>query len=226
MQKQATIKPIEHQNLVIEQNLDLEKSRENVAKAELKAAIESVLDNELSLWREYAGRLGSILTYYKGRLTRGIGTEWREEKVIRIRALSESEKGWVTSKNADALIQIYHRLADRKLQSHFISTLSSTLSRDTKYATVAYLILLVLFRLRELQKAINVAADSLVGDRGFAFSDFLRLLDGLLRFEPAQFSTDLINAVETFIEKVDIHAFRINQRISALKTANQQCWQN
>ncbi len=185
----------------------------------MEEAILTVLDAELAVWRRYAGRLGSVQTIYKSMSVRGIGTEWREPDPYHLEMFSDSEQGLVMSKNAEALLQIYNKASDSFDQTRFAALLLSQLSGRTKYATVGYLILLVLFRIGRLPQALECALSGLRQDKAYAFSDFLRLLDGLLRFEHCAFNDDWITAVNLFVAEIDTFSFRIWHRVVALKCA-------
>ncbi len=204
----------------IKSDTDYFQNKERTLKTKetgLEEAVLTVLDAELAIWRKYAGRLGSIQTYYKGLSTRGIGTEWREPESCYVENLPEPERGSVISENAEALLTIYDRLSDPLDQLQFVALLLSHLSDRAKYASVGYLILLVLFRIGRLPQALECALSGLSRDKAYGFSDFLRLLDGLLRFEHHAFRDDWITAVNLFIDAIDGHTFRIWYRVAALK---------
>jgi len=183
----------------------------------MERTVLAVLDTELVLWRQYTGRLGSIQTVYKGNTIRGIGTEWKEREPYQLEILPESDRGLVMSENADVLLEIYHQASEPSGKAEFITLLLSYLSDNPKYAPVAYLILLVLFRVGQLPLTLQSALSGLRRDKAYAFSDFLRLLDALLRFEHYAFEDDWITDVNLFVDEVDGYTFRIWHRVVALK---------
>lgn len=185
--------------------------------AGMEEAVLSVLDAELAVWRQYAGRLGSVQTYYKGRSTRGVGTEWREREAALVELLPKAERGLIMSENAEALLRIHDKVSGTFDEFRFVALLLSHLSGGTRYACVGYLVLLVLFRIGQLPKALQYAVSGLSRDKAYGFSDFLRLLDALLRFEHNAFTSEGLTAVNLFVDLVDGHTFRIWDRVAALK---------
>ena len=49
------------------------------------------------------------------------------------------------------------------------------------------------------------------------FSDFLRLLDGLLRVEHASLPSEMLDEVERFLDDLNEHTFRIAERVVAIR---------
>ncbi len=92
------------------------------------------------------------------------------------------------------------------------------LSADRGYSDVAYLILLVLFRIDYLKEALEKAKCDLQNSKQHGFSDFLRLLDGLMRIEHAAFSHEMTDQIEKFIEGLSEHTFRIPERLASIRT--------
>lgn len=75
----------------------------------------------------------------------------------------------------------------------------------------------MLFRIGRLPDALQTAKRDLQGDGALGFSDLLRLLDGLLRFEHPAFTPDLLDEVERFVEGIQEHTFNIRERIAAIR---------
>ena len=62
------------------------------------------------------------------------------------------------------------------------------------------------------------AKTELKGDSGYGFSDLLRLLDGLLKYEYQGFDSAALDLIEQFIDGLgDEHIFRIPERIRAIR---------
>jgi hypothetical protein len=147
-----------------------------------------------------------------------VGTDWREigspkEKSI----VPDPELASITSDNAEALLNLYNKLTDDKERNKFVNILLSRLSRDGVHAPIGYLILLVLFRLGHLSNVLIKAKRDLQKDREYGFSDFLRLLDGLLRFAHPSFTSLDLDEIEKFIEGLEEYSFNIQERISAIR---------
>lgn len=182
--------------------------------------IAAILKAEVARYRECGrpvGGLGSVQTTYQGNTWPGLGTEWRKvHSPLNQSIASDPDNALIQSDNASALLNLYHKLPNDKEKSSFVNALLSRLSRDTEYAPIGYLILFVLFRIGRLPEALTTAKKNQYKDPAYGFSDFLRLLDGLLRFEHPSFTSELLDEIEKSIEGLDEHTFRIRERISAI----------
>ena len=54
-------------------------------------------------------------------------------------------------------------------------------------------------------------------DSAHGFSDYVRLLDGLLRYEHPKFTEEDLNKVEEFIDGLDEYVFHIPERLYAIR---------
>jgi hypothetical protein len=180
----------------------------------------AVLKDEVHRYRQVgrsSGGLGSIQTRYRGQVMTGVGTEWRRaDSPERQSIVPDPEQAAIASDNATALLNLYQGLGTDDERSRFVNALLRRLSRGTEYAPVGYLILLVLFRISRLPDALRTARQDLQGDGETGFSDFMRLLDGLLRFEHPAFTPELLDDAERFIEGIEEHTFNIRERIAAI----------
>lgn len=178
----------------------------------------AILDAEKEAWSKHVGRLGSITTTCQGRTTQGLGVEWREPAILNIRStLAGIQTPSILSENVTRLLNLYNRLGGDEERSRLVLFLLEHLSRNSTYAPVGYLILLFLFRIGRLPEGLNKAKTDLQEDPAYGFSDLLRLLDGLLRFELSSFTPSLIDAVEQFVDDIAAHTFRIQERIAAIR---------
>ena len=190
-------------------------------KDPIEKEIAAVLKAELARYRECGrrvGGLGSIQTSYQGgKPMPGVGAEWRDANSPKNQSIDPSpESAWIESDNATALGKLYRGLNTDEEKQRFISFLLKRLSRHTEYAPVGYLILFVLFHFGYLQETRRTAKRDLRGDGSFGFSEFVRVLDGLLRFKHPSFTADHLDEVERFIEGIE-ETFRIPERIAAIR---------
>lgn len=187
----------------------------------IEKEVSAVLKAEVNRYQECGrrvGGLGSVQTTYQGHNTRGIGTEWRKADSPKNQSIvSPEETVLIESDNCVALLNLYHRLQDDEQKTRFVDALLKRLSRNTEYAPAGYLILLVLFRIGRLPEALKTAKRELQKDGAYGFSDFLQLLDGLLRFVHSSFTPELLDEIERFVEGVDEHTFRIEERLAAIR---------
>jgi hypothetical protein len=163
------------------------------------------------------GGLGSIQTTYQGRSYCGVGTDWRKADSPELQAIvPDPENARIESDNASTLIKYYKSLKNQQ-RNDFVESLLRRLSRETPYAPVGYLILLVLYRIGYLNKVLETAKKQLQSDSAHGFSDFLRLLDGLLKYEYRRFSAEMLDDIEQFLKGIKEHTFRISERLLAVR---------
>lgn len=183
--------------------------------------IVTVLQAEINRYKDCGrkvGGLGSIQTTYHGRLYLGVDTGWRKANSPKLQAVvPDPENVKIESDNASTVIKFYYSLKDKQ-QNNFVATLLKRLSRETIYASVGYFILFVLYCIGYLNKALETAKKELQGDSAYGFSDFLQLLDGLLKYEYPKFSTEMLNDIEQFLKGIKEDTFRISERLLAVRT--------
>lgn len=183
--------------------------------------IVTVLQAEINRYKDCGrrvGGLGSIQTTYHGRSYLGVDTGWRKADSPKLQAVvPDPENVKIESDNASTLIKFYYSLKDKQ-QNNFVATLLKRLSRETIYASVGYFFLFVLYRIGYLNKALETAKKELQGDSAYGFSDFLHLLDGLLKYEYPKFSTEMLNDIEQFLKGIKEDTFRISERSLAVRT--------
>jgi hypothetical protein len=182
--------------------------------------IVAVLQAEISRYKDCGrrvGGLGSIKTTYQGRSYCGVGTEWRKTDSPELQAIVlDPESANIESDNASVLIRLFSTLNDQE-KKVFVESLLERLSRETPYAPVGYFILFVLYRTGHLKNVLEQAKKKLQSDSAYGFSDFLRLLDGLLRYEYPNFSTEMLDNIEQFLKGIKEHTFGISERLSAIR---------
>lgn len=198
---------------------DLPKEAIYSIKNEIEKGVASVLKIEVERYKECGRRVGGLGSVrIKDSNNPGIGTEWRKADSPTNNSIEiNSQKDYIFSENAQALIKLFEKLKNKEDQEIFIKSLLDRLSREKEYALIGYLIFLALFRIGKLEMAFAVAKKKLYKDSGYGFSDALRLLDGLLRFEHGEFSNDLLEKIELFVDGLDEHVFRIPERLSAIR---------
>ena len=188
----------------------------------IEKEVASALKAETNRYRECGrriGGLGSVYVIYDGKKMVGIGTECRKTGSLENQSIvKDCENASIESDNVAALMRLYHRLSNDEERSRFVSALLKRLSRGTEYSPIGYLILLVMFRIGRLPDAMSTAKRNLQNDESYGFSDLLRLLDGLLRFEHTSFTSSLLDEIEKFIEGLEEHTFRIQERVAAIRT--------
>ncbi len=187
---------------------------------EVEKAVVAVLKSETYRYAECGrrvGGLGSIHIIQNGKSIAGLGTEWRSaDSPDNQSILPASEESPIVSDNAATLITMYENLDEEDPRSVFTTALTNRVSGTNEYASVAYFILYVLFKLGHLSTAIDAAIQSLTPNK-HGSGDFLMLLDGLLRFEHKSFSPDDLDLVGEYVSGLKEHTFRIEERIAAIR---------
>lgn len=186
----------------------------------IELQVAAVLKEELrryDLCGRRVGGLGSVQTHYGQRVLSGVGSVWREAHGIEGPLVVEANSNdYIESDTADALIKLYDSL-NQVDQQRFVAALRRRLGRYGECAQVGYLSLLVLFRTGDLRGALSTARAYLQGDDVGGFSEFMLLLDGLLRFEHRRFSDAMLQDVEQFIDGLDDYTFGIPERLAEIK---------
>ncbi len=198
---------------------DLPKETIYKIKNDIEKEVASVLKTEAVRYKECGRKVGGLGSVrLKDSNGSGIGVEWRKaDSPINNSIEMIPQKNYIISENAQALMNLYNKLEKIEDRTIFVNSLLSRLSRDKEYASVGYLIFLVLFRIGKLEMAFDIAKEKLYKDQFYGFSDFLRILDGLLRFEHASFPVELLEKIEVFVDGLDEHLFRIPERLSAIR---------
>lgn len=189
----------------------------NPVEREIVAVLQAEINRYKDCGRRVGG-LGSVKTTYRERSYCGVGTEWRKTDSPELQAIvPDIENAKIESDNASVLTKFYSTLNDRD-KNVYVNSLIERLSRETLYAPVGYFILFVLYRTGHLKKALEQAKSKLQDDSAYGFSDFLRLLDGFLRYEYPNFSTEMLNDIKQFLKGIKEHTFGISERLSAIRT--------
>lgn len=189
-------------------------------KDPVEKQVVAVLKDEVTRYRDCGrrvGGLGSVQATRGGRTFRGVGTDSRSpDQPMNQSIFEDAEPGKVSSDNAAGLVKFYEQL-DEEEKSKMVAAIASRMSRDSEYAPIGYFGLLVLFRIGHLHTALKTAGAQLQGDDAYGFSDFLRLIDGMLRFEHPSFTEEDLDEIEGFVRGIEDHSFRILERVAAVR---------
>lgn len=187
----------------------------------IEKEVAAVLKAEVNRYQacgRIVGGLGSIQTTYKGHSWIGVGTRWRESNSPKNQAIVlDPDNAQVESDNALVLLNLYKGIKNDEERSRFISSMLKRLAKGTEYAPIGYIILVVLLHTGHLAQALETAKRNLQNDGKYGFSDFLRLLEGLLYYKHPSFTLEHLDDVEKFLEGIDEHNFNIPERIAAIR---------
>jgi hypothetical protein len=200
--------------------VELPKESIHAISDPIEKEIAAVLKAEVDRYKQCGrreGGLGSVQTVFKGKEITGVGSEGRSASPKIQSIILDANGEMIQSDNATALINLYRRFKTLNDQTKFFESLLSRLKKDCEYSSVGYLIVLVLFRIGRLPHGLQVAKGNLQGDKTYGFSDVLRLIDGLLRFEHPAFTNELLDEIEKFVEGISEYTFNIHERIAAIR---------
>jgi hypothetical protein len=186
----------------------------------VEKVVVSVLQAEIDRYAgcgRRVGGLGSITTTYQGRILNGVGSDTRKADSPELQSIiPDPENARIWSDHGEALIKYYATLDDQKKRD-FVIALVTRISKDTPYSDIGYFILYVLFRTGNLVEALTPAKEKLQGDSKYGFSDLLRLLDGFLKYEPQDFTTEMLDQIELFTKGITEYVFGIGERMRAIR---------
>jgi transcription termination factor NusB len=210
---------------------------------DIEKKVAAVLKDEINRYKKYgrrSGELGSIYAIYNGRKIKSIYQDgWTNSKSgERQEIVADPENSHVYSENGDALTSYYNEIIDDAEKELFINSLISRLNREKEYYCVSYLILYVLFRIGRLNDGLVAAEFGLQNKQSFldrilrrrpknellevhqryGFSDSLGLINGLLRYEHHSFTDIDLDLLEEFIDNVEEHTFRIEEKINSTRS--------
>lgn len=209
---------------------------------DVEKKIAAVLKDEISRYKKFgrqSGQLGSVYALYNGKKIKSIYQDsWTDSKSgERQEIVSDLDNAKIKSENGDALVEHFKKLRKRADKDLFVDSLLSRLGRNTEYYCVSYLILYVLFRIERLEAALAAAKISLPTRKTWwgrflgrvpddnrlethqrnGFSDFLGLINGLLRYEHPFFKNAELDLIEEFITGIDEYSFRIAEKINSAR---------
>jgi len=201
---------------------EIEPTMESIVdiKNPIEKEIVNILQSEVHRYKDCgrrSGGLGSVELTYRGRKFTGVGTDWREANSSKQQSIvPDPQFASIDSDNGTVLLR-YHQTLDKKQQEDFLDSLIARISKDKGYAQIGYFFLFLGHRMGCLEKILKRAKSHLQGDAAYGFSDLLRLLDGLLKYEYTKFTTEELDVVEKFLVGVEEHSFRISERIKAIR---------
>lgn len=185
--------------------------------------VASVLQAELGRYEingRQAGGLGSVSIVMAERVIKQLGNDMRIMQTTENQEIvSEPETAEIKSDNLDALLALYARLSSNEERERFANALLIRLQDEKGYARVAYLIVLTLLKIGLLGEALEAAMVGLPENdlKDFGLSNALMMLNGLLRYRHSEFTPDMLDTIERFLQGSQEYSFRIPQKIAAIR---------
>lgn len=185
--------------------------------------VAAVLQAEVSRYEKNGrdgGGLGSVHLFYRGMAMNSFGGDsWTQRSPANQEIADDPQDATLRSDNLDALQSIFTRLATDDERERFVNALLARLDEDRGYARVAYLIVCMLWRIGLLEEALEAAKFGLQENdmKTHGLSNVLMMFNGLLRYRHPDFTPQMLDTLERFLHGSDEHAFRIPQKIAAIR---------
>lgn len=191
----------------------------------IEKQIASVLQSELALYEKCdrkVGGLGSIHLNYPGYINKpGVGHDsWNSNSPNNQNISKNPETASLHSENLDTLLKFYKQLSKEE-QIQFVSYLVDRLDKDKGYLSVSYFIVCVLWKIGELNQALEKAKMALPEEetKVFGLSNVLKMLNGLLYHRHPDFSDEILDMIEQFVSGLKReHTYSILVKINAIRT--------
>lgn len=186
--------------------------------------VTSVLQAELARYQQNGrrvGRLGSVYITVDGYTNSTLSGENGPQGTTGPRTIFDRpQDAKIQSDKLASLLTLYKRLGANQERERFVNVLMTRIGPDGAYLSVTYFIVLALFQVGKLPEALTKARAVLpAGDsRSYSLSNVLMLLNGMLRFCHADFSNDMLDAIERFYYGLNEHPFGIPQKIADIRT--------
>jgi hypothetical protein len=190
----------------------------------IEREIASVLQAELARYDKCGrrvGGLGSIHLVIDGHEMRSFaGDSWDPNSPKNQSILDNPEASELRSDNLEALISFYGRLAAPGEQDRFVLALLSRMDGKA-YLRITYFVVCVLWKIGKLREALEKAKAELPqGEINvFGLSNTLMLFNGLLRYRYPDFTNDMLDEIEKFLNGLNEHPFQIPEKIAVIRTA-------
>jgi len=132
----------------------------------------------------------------------------------------------------------FEALSEESEKDSFVNALLIRLNCRQEYYCVSYLTLYVLFRIGYLSDGLTAALQTLPERKTwfsrarerftgptlpekhqqYGYSDFLGMINGLLRYEHREFSEQDIDEIDRFVSQSSEHPFRIPEKLNSIRS--------
>jgi len=184
--------------------------------------VASVLQAELSRYEKCGrrvGGLGSVHFVIDGREMTGVGTDgWNPNSPKNQSITDNPDVCDLRSDNLEALMAFYEHLSPGE-KEQFASALVARLGSKA-YLPVSYFIVLALSKSGRFKDALENAKSKLPqGEISvFGLSNVLMLLNGMLRYRHPDFTNEMLDEIERFLDGLNEHSFQIPEKLVAIRT--------
>jgi hypothetical protein len=185
--------------------------------------VASVLQAELSRYEKCGrrvGGLGSVHLVVDGREMVGVGTDGWNPNSPKNQSISDNPDTCdLRSDNLEALMAFLERLSPAEKEQ--LGSALLTRIDGKSYLPVSYFIVLALLKIGRLKDALQKAKANLPqGEISvFGLSNVLMLINGMLRYRHPEFTSEMLDEIERFLDGLNEHSFQIPEKIAAIRTA-------
>lgn len=179
---------------------------------DLQKKINIVLDEEVRAYLangRIRGGLGSMNIGLQSMPNNGWATEGKIPQLI----FDKSDAGVISSLNATLLLKLYSSL-DEENKRAFISYLTTSLRKDSPYASIAYFIFFVLYRIGEIIGALRFARQVLSGDTVHGYSNLLGILSMIVSREYLEIDQKTYEDIKLALLGDTEHNFQLMEKIN------------
>lgn len=190
----------------------------------LEKEIISVLQSEISRYTKCGrsvGGLGSICIKSQSRLIHGVGHDyWIANSPENQSIISNCDSTNIKSDNLEALLVLFKRLNEDD-KKKFRRILLDRIDPDIGYLQISYFIVCVLLKIGYLSEALYKAKTALPQNetKAFGLSNVLMLLNGLLRYCHSDFTPEMLDDIERFIQGLQEHTFMVAEKITSIRSS-------
>jgi hypothetical protein len=199
--------------------LEMVSSITDPAEKEVAAVLQAELSRYEKCGRRVGG-LGSVHLAIDGREMTGVGTDSWNPNSPKNQSISDNPDACdLRSDNLEALMAFYDRLSPAE-KERFAAALLARIDGKA-YLPVSYFIVLVLLKIGRLKEALERAKSNLPqGEISvFGLSNALMLLNGMLRYRHPDFTNEMLDEIEKFLDGLNEHSFQIPEKLAAIRTA-------
>lgn len=185
--------------------------------------VATVLQAELSRYEKCGrrvGGLGSVHFVIDGREMTGVGTDgWNPNSPKNQSIADNPDVCDLRSDNLEALMAFYEHLSPGE-KEQFVSALIARLG-SKGYLPVSYFTVLALSKSGRLKDALENAKSKLPqGEISvFGLSNVLMLINGMLRYKHLDFTNEMLDEIERFLDGLNEYSFQISEKLVAIRTA-------
>jgi hypothetical protein len=189
----------------------------------IEKEVASVLKAEVDRYNKngrVSGGFGSLYVEYQGRHINGFGQRAYTPNVPNNQSIvKNSDEAKLCSDNLEALLAYYVRLSSSADRERFVQAILIRLSAEKEYFRISYFLVCVLLKVGKLRDALQKARDLPQGEiQVFGLSNVLYMLGGLLRYTHAEFTTEMLDEIDSFVHDVsNENAFAVLENIAAIR---------